>query len=273
MFDSEILFYWISKERYNFDDELKVHSHNYFHYIFVIEGSGLAYVDGSKFEIKEGQLYLTPPNLEHGISFEKTDGFIRVVEFKFNIVNDEFYARIKKLDRILDITNKNYIDSMLSEVINQKADYAEMVKLRLLYLLFNLLRYPQKPELTHYEKSDRINFAIEYMKQNIKDNPNLDTISKNCGMSKYYFSRKFKKQTGFAPMEYFIKLKIEFAKELMIYSDLNISKTANEAGFSNVYYFSNVFKRQEGMTPSEYIKKYNPNLYYYLKDRKEWLDN
>jgi len=70
-------------------------------------------------------------------------------------------------------------------------------------------------------------------------------------------------------MQYFIMLRISKAKELLLFSDMNITQIAGSVGFNNARYFSQVFKQKELMTPAEYAKKYKPNLYFYLKDRKD----
>ncbi|MGL6221188.1 MAG: helix-turn-helix domain-containing protein, partial [Lacrimispora sphenoides] len=64
--------------------------------------------------------------------------------------------------------------------------------------------------------------------------------------------RVFKKYKGTSPIEYFTKLKIEKAKELMIqFPDLSLRKISESLGFNDVYYFSKVFKKITGIAPSE----------------------
>jgi ABC-type sugar transport system ATPase subunit len=68
-------------------------------------------------------------------------------------------------------------------------------------------------------------------------------------MSYDNFRRKFKAQTGLSPNQYFIRLKIERAKELLDFTDLEIKEIAERLGFSDPYYFSRVFKDWEGLSP------------------------
>ncbi|WP_050769791.1 helix-turn-helix transcriptional regulator [Paenibacillus sp. oral taxon 786] len=74
-------------------------------------------------------------------------------------------------------------------------------------------------------------------------------------LSTYYLSRAFKQTTGFTVIEYFNKLKIDKAKELILESDKKIKEIALELGFADEFYFSRIFKRTEGMSPSEYYSK------------------
>ena len=59
-----------------------------------------------------------------------------------------------------------------------------------------------------------------------------------------------------SPRQYVTKMKIDYAKELLMINRYNISEIAELCGFENVYYFSNVFKKQVGISPIAYIKNF-----------------
>ena len=77
-------------------------------------------------------------------------------------------------------------------------------------------------------------------------------------MSKYHFIRIFKNETGVTPMQYWDGLRLERGKQLMFYSDLNISQISDKVGYANASYFSRVFKKAEGCSPRDYIHRYSP---------------
>jgi len=68
-------------------------------------------------------------------------------------------------------------------------------------------------------------------------------------------SRTFKEATGYTIIEYFNKLKIDKAKELLIEGNKKIREVAQELGFVDEFYFSRTFKKAEGMNPSEFCSK------------------
>lgn len=53
---------------------------------------------------------------------------------------------------------------------------------------------------------------------------------------------------------YAMIVRVEKAKELLIYKSLTISEIAYDLAFNSPQHFSTQFKRETGMTPSEYIK-------------------
>ena len=60
---------------------------------------------------------------------------------------------------------------------------------------------------------------------------------------------------GVTFVEHLTKLRLEKAKELLAYTDLDIREIAEKVGFRNANYFSRVFKKHKQMTPSAYRAK------------------
>jgi AraC-like DNA-binding protein len=67
-----------------------------------------------------------------------------------------------------------------------------------------------------------------------------------------YLSRLFSEVEGITIEQYIINQKIEKAKELLVYDELNISELADELGYSSVAHLSAQFKKVTGMTPSQF---------------------
>ena len=74
--------------------------------------------------------------------------------------------------------------------------------------------------------------------------------------SYYHLSRIFTATTGITIEKYFIQLKMEKAKELIIQDELSMAEIANSLGYSSQQIFSTQFKKETGKTPGEY--KANP---------------
>ena len=55
-------------------------------------------------------------------------------------------------------------------------------------------------------------------------------------------------------MEYFNRLKVEAAKQMIREQSYNFTEIADRLAFSTSQYFTTVFHRITGMTPSEYAK-------------------
>lgn len=74
----------------------------------------------------------------------------------------------------------------------------------------------------------------------------------NCGMSATHFSRIFKSVTGESPLKYITRIKIEKAKEMLIFTDESIGAIAANVGYTDQNYFAHIFKKIEGMAPGKF---------------------
>ncbi len=82
----------------------------------------------------------------------------------------------------------------------------------------------------------------------------VSDLARQCGLSEGCFRRKFKAYTGMPFSRYQEFIRINLAKNYLLYSNHNIQETAFLTGFSNEFYFSRVFKKSTGMSPSDFIK-------------------
>lgn len=89
----------------------------------------------------------------------------------------------------------------------------------------------------------------------IEEHINFQLMAKNFGISYSKFRRDFKRQTGLAPLQYQLLLKIEKAKELLIHTDLKAKEIAYKLGFDSDHYFCRLFKLKTGITPAQYRNK------------------
>ena len=70
-----------------------------------------------------------------------------------------------------------------------------------------------------------------------------------------HFSTLFQKETGVAPISYFLRLKIQKACQYIELTNLKLHEIATLLGFEEPAYFSRLFAKIMGMSPSEYRKK------------------
>jgi AraC-like DNA-binding protein len=67
-----------------------------------------------------------------------------------------------------------------------------------------------------------------------------------------YLSNLFSEIEGITIEQYIILQKIEKAKELLVYDELNLSQISDELGYSSVSHLSRQFKKITGLTPSHF---------------------
>jgi AraC-like DNA-binding protein len=83
---------------------------------------------------------------------------------------------------------------------------------------------------------------------------NSDYISKKLSHNYTYLANLFSEATGTTIEHYIIIHKIERAKELIIYDELNLTEIAWRLNYSSVAHLSSQFKKITGLTPSFFRK-------------------
>ena len=66
------------------------------------------------------------------------------------------------------------------------------------------------------------------------------------------FARRFRRATGYAPMDYVHTVRIEEAKQILETTDASIERIGEEVGYEDSASFRRLFKRKSGLTPAEY---------------------
>lgn len=110
-----------------------------------------------------------------------------------------------------------------------------------------------KEENTHSVTED----IISYINNNISEKLSLEELSARAGLSPFYFTRLFKKETGHTPHEYIILSKVNIAKFYLKSSTYSIKEICFNSGFSSESSFCSTFRKVCGMTPSEYRENNN----------------
>lgn len=103
-----------------------------------------------------------------------------------------------------------------------------------------------------YTGQETIRKAKAYMDSHWQEKFDIEKIADATFLSKYYFSRLFKKHTGITPYQYYQELKISKLKETLHDSRKTISQVFAECGLDYSGYYSKLFKVKVGMTPSQY---------------------
>jgi len=80
----------------------------------------------------------------------------------------------------------------------------------------------------------------------------LEEIAGHVHLSPSYLCRVFKSATGYSPVEYAIKQRINLAKRLLNATDQAVSAVGKAVGYNDAGYFARVFRMTTGVSPSAY---------------------
>jgi len=109
------------------------------------------------------------------------------------------------------------------------------------------------------EDSTGIGKAVKYLKDNYTSRISLEEVANVAGVSRYHFTRLFKKVMGISFTYYLNYLRVKKAEEALSCPDANISEVAFSVGFNSLRQFERAFKGSMGQTAAEYRKDKYPN--------------
>lgn len=146
-------------------------------------------------------------------------------------------------------------EEIIEETLEKRPHYELLSISRLLTLLSLIQREVAQNDNVQDKASHSVARAIQHMNRFSDSNLALDDYAEMCCMSKYHFIRVFKQVTGFSPMEYRNRIRIDHAKELLENSYFSVSEISEALGYSSLAYFSAHFKNAVGSSPTEYQNK------------------
>lgn len=102
---------------------------------------------------------------------------------------------------------------------------------------------------------ERIRKAEDYIRANIANGITRTQVADYVHLNEDYFTREFKKYTGYTYKDYEVMIRMEMAKNTLEKTNLPISIVASRVGYDNFSHFSKAFKKYTGLTPQEFRKE------------------
>ena len=232
------------------DNTCLPHFHRSVEFLFVLKGEKQVFVDGKEFVLQENQLLVCPPYTLHSYLQSNGRQIATTVSSDFCAEFEQFCKAQSPQSFIVTDT-----DGETLRLIQQLERPCNRTYLRgIVNCLLGLyqMKTTFSPKGDIGEKTLIIQIA-EYIHANYAEPLTLETLSKQFGYSRNYFSSLFKKffQTGVT--QYINSVRVQ--KSVKLLRTQKISNVYALVGFqSPQQYFLN-FKRFYGCTPKEYLRE------------------
>ena len=96
--------------------------------------------------------------------------------------------------------------------------------------------------------------SIERMRERLDQPVQLAEIAAEAGLSVSHYSTLFRAQTGFSPIDYFLRMRMQQAAQLLDTTDLSVKAIAMQLGYEDPLYFSRLFRAVNEHSPIDYRK-------------------
>lgn len=260
------------------DGSYPLHCHSYYEISYVISGERYEVINGRQYNVRENTLVFIPPLAFHAnynvcatdvAVIQFSPGFLRdsSSEMNDNLVllrpdglppvfspkkNGETYIA---LQRIIQDCSAGGLESyapvaVLTDQFRKNGMVLELVAA----LLQENCVFPTEGAgiSTQSVELDRI---IEHILSHPAEKLDMKSAAAMANMSYFAFSRNFKSAVGLNFSDYCNLLRIRFAEDKLISTDMPISDIAAEIGIDTPSYFSRLFRNVNRMTPQEFRNK------------------
>jgi len=226
--------------------------------LYCVEGRGWIQLNGTEYSLLPNTFFIIPQNTPHHYgSSQKEPWSIYWVHFN-GLQADLLYtryagkanngtqyiaydhSRIALFDKLAGM-----LESDLNDVVT------ETVYINLLQFISSFIYTGAASEPV---EQDAVSASISLMKENISRSYQIKELADHARYSVSHYSELFRRKTGFAPIQYFLQLKIQRACQYLYFTKMNIKQICGEVGFEDPFYFSRMFKKQMGQSPLQYRK-------------------
>jgi AraC-like DNA-binding protein len=90
------------------------------------------------------------------------------------------------------------------------------------------------------------------MLEHLTERMQVSRLASLINVSSSYYFALFKKETGYAPIDFFIHLRMRRACLLLETTTLSVKEIADALGYDDAFYFSRLFKSVTSMAPTDY---------------------
>tara|TARA_R110002096_G_C14658710_1_gene727356 strand:+ start:7751 stop:8629 length:879 start_codon:yes stop_codon:yes gene_type:complete len=236
---------------------------NEFHLVLITKGKGVFESKATgKIKISDGDVFLLFPGMWHRYKPKKETGWTeRWVGFSGAIasqfLSNGFFSPdepvISKCNKTNILNHFNTLFKLFDEEPFGFQRLASGVCIQLMAELHNIKNAGNNIE----DLNSMVSRAKGMMYKNIEKTIDLIKMASDLGVSYSKFRLDFKTQTGVSPLQYYLLLKIEKSKELLLNTKKTQKEIAFELGFESDYYFNRLFKRKTGLAPGKFRNKNN----------------
>ena len=245
----------------------ETHDHSAVEIVLVLEGTVTYSVEGTSYPVRKGEVLIVPSNTPHSLEMgEGSSRYLFLFETDTIMTMRDIKSMVLYLHKPFHLRDGSDAHVRIRELLLRANDAYEKRE-----MLWNTLCYscilriyailgqhylgsvrPHTGDSTGNMDAEVVNAVMTYVNNHYREELTLEEVAQFAGFSRYYFSRSFKKQTGYSFKEYLCQKRVQVAMDLLIRTNRSMRDVALESGFGSVATFNRVFREKKGCTPSQY---------------------
>ena len=227
--------------------------------IYCVKGQGWCEMDGDRHDVRSGDLLVVPPKSPHAYGADEQQPW---TIFWVHATGRNIAFLLKELDvtperPVLFVGQDPQLLALFGEVLDVlEHGYAPSHLLYgsqiLAHLIGAMIWHRHRSGRHALNANHKVAQSVTFMKQNLAKPLPVSTLAGLANLSASHYAALFKRQMGYAPIDYFIRLKMHESCRLLDTTSLSVKEIAAMVGYEDPFYFSRVFKLINEMSPTEY---------------------
>lgn len=191
--------------------------------------------DGMDFEPDPGKVYLFPPHTRFTGKAYKP-----FIQFAVHFHAEAPFDRV--VNKMLEFPSEN-IAKLIMQLSDDNTKLQNTILLQ--QIILNVLCQIPMEAFQPQKKAvldPRIREILQFIEKNPGGRHTVKSLSERVKMSVNNFHRKFLECADTSPKQYLLKIRMEYAKKLLLETNMTIDEIALASGFMDRYHFSKAFK-------------------------------
>lgn len=246
---------------------LETHQHQgSFEFVFIEKGTVVWEVEGESYETQAGDIFHTQPGEMHRGRFDVIEP-CKIWWIIIDAPNREGWLRLSKLEfkemkkvmwdlpRIIHtgVSAVDIFKRLKKAILRKHLTRGIEVRIYILELLI-LLLFPDPNQVIAEDIRERILILMKKIEDQPEWRPSVADMAFDVGVSPSHFYRIFQQYSGYTPLHYLERVRIEEAYRRLKKTEQSITSIAHDLGYKSSQHFATVFKRFSGISPSQYKK-------------------
>ncbi|MBQ9519471.1 MAG: helix-turn-helix transcriptional regulator [Firmicutes bacterium] len=256
------------KKRESYFEMESSHVHDFHEVYYLIGGTRRYFIDDSIYTINKGDVVVILKGTIHRTSYNNEKTHERMdCKFRTEFLNadpkllTDFESAFSDSPVIsLAPAQRDHLTHLLKSIRAEYENPDELSDINaraliqsLMVFLIRLKRLQQSP--VGFDPDDSLmQEAARYIRTNYAAPLTLEGIAAHVNTSPTYFSKKFKRATGFGCREYLVNVRLQEATKMLLQTNMSITDIALTCGFNSSNYFGDVFRKANGVSPAVYRK-------------------
>ena len=245
----------------------ETHDHSAVEVVLTIEGTVTYTVDDTVYQVRKGEVLIIPPDMPHSLSMEEgSSRYLFLFEPDAIMTMRDIKSSAMYFNKPFHLRDGSEAHVRIRELLLRARDTYEKREMMWNTVCYScILRIyatlgqqyisgirPRTDDGMRNMDSEVITAVMTYIDNHYREELSLEDVAQFAGFSRYYFSRSFKKQTGYSFKDYLCQKRLQVAMDLLIRSNIPMREVAIESGFGSVATFNRVFREKKGCTPTQY---------------------